>query len=74
MISFRNEFYDDVQGQRTGFATRYSSHTLGLTHWVTSDLEIRPEVRYERAYDFPAYNGGKKWYQATALVDAILHY
>lgn len=74
MISFRNEFYDDIQGQRTGFATRYSSHTLGLTHWVTPDLEIRPEIRYERAYDFPAYNGGKKWDQATALVDAILHY
>jgi hypothetical protein len=74
MISFRNEFYDDVQGQRTGFATRYSSHTLGLTHWVTPDLEIRPEIRYERAYDFPAYNNGRKYYQATALIDAILHY
>jgi hypothetical protein len=74
MISFRNEFYDDVQGQRTGFATRYSSHTLGLTHWVTSDLEIRPELRYDRAYDFPAYNDGKKYWQVVALVDAILHY
>ncbi|QAU24187.1 hypothetical protein EO087_09460 [Dyella sp. M7H15-1] len=74
MISIRNEFYDDKQGQRTGFATRYSSHTIGLTHWVTQDLEIRPELRYERAYDFPAYNGGKKNYQVTALIDAILHY
>ncbi|WP_404546232.1 outer membrane beta-barrel protein [Dyella jejuensis] len=74
MISIRNEFYDDVQGQRTGFATRYSSHTIGLTHWVSQDLEIRPEFRYERAYDFPAYNDGKKNYQVTALLDAILHY
>ena len=74
MMSIRNEFYDDEQGQRTGFATRYSSHTVGLTHWVSQDLEIRPELRYERAYDFPAYNNGKKNYQATALVDVILHY
>lgn len=74
MMSIRNEFYDDEQGQRTGFATRYSSHTIGLTHWVSQDLEIRPELRYERAYDFPAYDGGKKYYQATALVDVILHY
>jgi hypothetical protein len=74
MISIRNEFYKDAQGQRTGFATRYSSHTIGMTHWVSPDLEIRPEFRYERAYDFPAYDGGKKNYQVIALLDAILHY
>lgn len=74
MVSIRNEFYNDEQGQRTTFATRYSSHTIGLTHWVSQDLEIRPEFRYERAYDFPAYNNGKRNYQVTALVDAILHY
>lgn len=74
MLSIRNEFYNDVQGQRTGFATRYSSHTIGMTHWVSQDLEIRPELRYERAYDFPAYDGGTKYHQVTALIDAILHY
>ena len=74
MISFRNEFYNDQKGQRTGYATKYSSHTLGLTHWVSSDLEIRPEIRYEHSYDVNAYNAGKKNYQAIALVDAILHY
>lgn len=74
MLSVRNEFYRDLQGQRTGFATRYSSHTVGLTHWVSQDLEIRPELRYEHAYDFPAYDGGHKNHQTTALVDAILHY
>ena len=74
MMSIRNEFYNDEQGQRTGYATRYSSHTIGLTHWVSQDLEIRPELRYERAYDFPAYDAGRKNHQTTALVDAILHY
>ncbi|MFC3651734.1 outer membrane beta-barrel protein [Dyella humi] len=74
MMSFRNEFYNDEKGNRTGFATRYSSHTLGLTHWVTQDLEIQPELRYERSYDLNAYNGGKKDHQLTALLDAIIHY
>ncbi|UPG94424.1 outer membrane beta-barrel protein [Luteibacter aegosomatissinici] len=74
MFSFRNEWYNDQKGQRTGFATRYTSHTLGMTHWVSPDLEIRPEVRYERSYDASAYDKGNKDYQLTALVDAIWHY
>jgi hypothetical protein len=74
MISFRNEFYNDQKGQRTGYPTRYTSHTLGMTHWVSPDLEIRPEIRYEKSYDVDAYDGGRKDYQATALVDAIWHF
>ena len=74
MMSIRNEFYNDEKGQRTGFATRYSSHTIGITHWVSQDLEIQPELRYEHSYDVSAYDGGKKDYQAVALIDAILHY
>ncbi len=74
MISIRNEFYDDVVGQRTGYATRYSSHTIGLTHWVSPDLEVRPEFRYERSYDVPAYDNGRRWSQMTALMDVILHF
>lgn len=74
MFSFRNEWYDDQKGQRTGYATRYTTHTLGMTHWVSPDLEIRPEIRYEKSYDVDAYDGGRKDYQMTAVVDAILHY
>ncbi|HXP01029.1 MAG TPA: outer membrane beta-barrel protein, partial [Luteibacter sp.] len=74
MISFRNEWYNDKDGQRTGFATRYTSHTLGMTHWVSQDLEIRPELRYDHSYDVAAYDKGDKRSQVTALVDVILHY
>jgi len=74
MMSFRNEWYNDQKGQRTGYATRYTTHTLGMTHWVSPDLEIRPEIRYERSYDVDAYDHGNKGYQLTALVDAIWHY
>src|SRR5262249_14419929 len=74
MISVRNEWYNDEKGQRTGYATKYTSHTVGLTHWLSPDIEIRPEIRYEHSYDVPAYDGGKKSNQTTALVDVILHF
>ena len=31
-LAFRNEAVRDEEGQRTGFATWYSTHTLGLIH------------------------------------------
>lgn len=74
MLSVRNEWYNDEKGQRTGYATKYTSHTLGMTHWVSQDLEIRPEIRYEHSYTLPAYDGGRKSNQTTALVDVILHF
>jgi len=74
MVSFRNEWYDDKDGQRTGYATRYTSHTLGMTHWLSQDIEVRPEVRYERSYDVDAYDGGRTNHQTTALVDLIFHF
>jgi hypothetical protein len=74
MMSFRNEWYNDQKGQRTGFATRYTSHTLGMTHWVSQDLEIRPELRYDHSYDVAAYDKGDKRSQVSAILDVILHY
>ena len=74
MLVVRNEWYKDEVGQRTGFATRFTSHTVGMTHWVSPDLELRPEIRYEHSYDLAAYDGGRKRSQSTALFDAILHF
>lgn len=74
MISIRNEWYNDEVGQRTGYATRYISNTVGLTHWVSQDIEIRPELRYEHSLDVPAYDVGKKSSQTTALIDVIFHF
>ena len=73
-MSIRNEYYNDADGQRTGFATHYSSHTLGFSHWATPDLEVRPEVRFDHSYDLDAYDGGKKNNQLLAAMDVILHY
>jgi len=56
-ISFRPEFYDDVEGQRTGVKTRYTNFGIGWQHWFSPQIEIRPEVDMYHSVDGPAFNG-----------------
>jgi hypothetical protein len=70
-ISIRNEFFDDLAGQRTGTKTRYSEHLLGWGHWIGTTILLRPEMRFERAYDAPAYDNGTKKNQFTVAGDII---
>jgi hypothetical protein len=73
-VSFRNEFFDDFVGQRTGYKSRFSEHLLGWGHWVGSTVLFRPELRFERAYDSPAYNNGTRKSQLTFASDVILFF
>jgi Putative beta-barrel porin-2, OmpL-like. bbp2 len=43
----RLEFFDDPQGQRTGFAGLYSALTLGLNYQPSTSVIFRPEIRYD---------------------------
>lgn len=60
-LSFRAEFYDDLQGQRTGTRTRYTEFGVGLQHWFSPQVEIRPEVVYYRALDAKAFDGNSNY-------------
>jgi hypothetical protein len=44
-INIRGEWFDDVNGTRTGFATNYSEVTGGFNWHPIKCLEIRPEIR-----------------------------
>jgi hypothetical protein len=70
-LSIRNEYFDDIAGQRTGFKTRYTEHLIGWGHWIGSTILFRPEVRFERSYDVPAYDNGTKKNQLTLAGDVI---
>jgi hypothetical protein len=71
-LSVRNDWLDDVDGERTGFATQYASWTVGVTHDLTALTEIRPELRYERAFNGPTpYDDGTRRDQYTFSVDII---
>jgi hypothetical protein len=75
-VSVRNDYFNDPQGQRSGFATAYTSHTVGFIHYFASWLEVRPEIRYERAYmphETP-YDLGTKPSQFTIATDAIVRF
>jgi hypothetical protein len=59
-FTVRNEYFDDMKGQRTGFKSRYTEHLIGWGHWIGSTILFRPELRFERSYDMPAYDNGTK--------------
>jgi Putative beta-barrel porin-2, OmpL-like. bbp2 len=80
-ISFRPEFYDDEQGQRTGVKTRYANFGLGWQHWLSPQIEFRPEIDYDRSLNAPAFNGNPtrgvapdKTYTILGAMDMILHF
>lgn len=73
-ISVRNEYFDDIRGQRTGFKTRYTEHMISWNHWIGSTIVFRPELRYDYAYDTPAFNNGTKRGQLMFAGDMIFFY
>src|SRR5260370_1109947 len=73
-LSLRNEYFNDIKGQRNGFRTTYSEHGLSWNHWVGSTVLFRPEIRYEHAYDMPAYNTGTKKSQLMFAGDIIFFF
>jgi hypothetical protein len=81
-LTIRNEFFDDMAGQRTGTKTKYSEHLIGWGHWIGTTILLRPELRFEHSYDRPAYDSpclpcglpGTKKSQFTLASDAIFFF
>ena len=80
-ISYRAEFVDDMQGQRTGTKTRYVETGIGWQHWFSPQIEIRPEVSYYRSLDAFAFNGNanlgiapNKNFAIIGAADMIIHF
>jgi hypothetical protein len=59
-ISYRLEYFDDMQGQRTGVKTRYFETGIGWQHWFSPQIEVRPEVTFYRSFDAPAFNANNE--------------
>jgi hypothetical protein len=80
-FSFRPEYYNDEQGQRTGVKTQYVEFTFGWQHWLSPQIEFRPEIGYYRSLDRAAFNGNfnagiapTKNYTVLGAMDVILHF
>jgi hypothetical protein len=68
----RLEFFDDCQGQRTGFPGLYTVLTAGLNLKLRKDLVLRPELRFD-------YNGESRPFENkhglfTVASDIILRW
>jgi len=73
-FTVRNEYMNDKVGSRTGFATQYSEHSIGLTWWPDKIITIRPELRFDHSYDTRAYNNGRDHNQLAFVTDVIYHF
>jgi hypothetical protein len=73
-FSFRPEMYYDPQGQRTGTAATYSNFSIGWQHWLSPQVEMRPEVGYYHSYGAKAFNDGTKNYTFLFAGDLIWHF
>ncbi|WP_244562122.1 outer membrane beta-barrel protein [Bradyrhizobium lablabi] len=80
-ISYRAEFVDDYQGQRTGTKTRYIETGIGWQHWFSPQIEVRPEVSYYKSLDAFAFNGNpnlgipaNRNYAIIGAADIIIHF
>ena len=73
-VSFRSDLLNDKKGQRTGVNTKYTENTLMLSHWIGSTIQIRPEIRFDHAWDRKAYDRSTKQSQLTVATDLIVHF
>jgi hypothetical protein len=73
-FTVRNEYMNDKVGSRTGFATQYTEHSIGITWWPDKLITIRPELRFDHSYDVPAYDNGTKHSQLAFVTDVIFHF
>jgi hypothetical protein len=59
-ISFRNEWWRDEEGERSGFPGTYTSTSLGLSHNFNEVFQIRPEIGWYRNWNQPAFDLGTR--------------
>jgi hypothetical protein len=80
-FSLRTEYFNDPQGQRTGVPNAYADVAFSWQHWLSPQIELRPEISYYRALDNPAFNGDlaagivptRNW-AVIAASDIIIHF
>jgi hypothetical protein len=82
-LSLRFEFYNDMDAQRTiaVAGTRIVEFSIGVQHWLSPQIEFRPEVAFYRSLDAAAFNGNPflgqpddRSYAIIAAADLIWHF
>ena len=72
LFSFRTDYLNDFQGQRTGYATQYIGWTVGLTQLLGGVWKIRPEFRYIQSTSLTPFDNGTKNHLVMGLIDFVV--
>jgi len=72
LISFRADYLNDFQGQRTGYATQYIGGTIGITKTFGTIWKVRPEVRYVAATNATPFDNGSKMNLIMGIIDFVV--
>jgi hypothetical protein len=70
--TLRLEFFDDRQGQRTGFPGLYTAGTIGVSFKPVKWVSLRPEVRYDTNSESRPFEGRSRLF--TAAFDAVVRW
>jgi opacity protein-like surface antigen len=54
-LSWRAEYFNDINGQRSGTKTAYFNYGMGWQHWFSPTIEVRPEVAFYHSLQAPAF-------------------
>jgi Putative beta-barrel porin-2, OmpL-like. bbp2 len=73
-LTFRNEWWKDSDGERSGFASTYTSNAIGITHNFTDYFQMRPEIGYYRSWTVPAFDNGTRKNQFMLATDVTLRF
>jgi hypothetical protein len=73
-ITFRNEWWKDTDGERSGFPSTYTSNAIGLTHNFSPYFQIRPEIGYYRSWTVPAFDLGTRKNQIMGAFDVTIRF
>jgi opacity protein-like surface antigen len=81
-ISWRGEYFNDINGQRTGTKTAYFNYAMGWQHWFSPTVEIRPEIAWYNSLKAPAFETsapllggvGTKSHIAIFSADLLWHF
>jgi hypothetical protein len=73
-ITIRNEWWKDTDGERATFPGTYTSHSIGLSHNFTENLQIRPEIGFYRDWTQPSFDNGTRKNQVMAGFDFTIRF
>jgi len=75
-LNLRAEWFNDVQGTRTGVASSYEEVTIGLNFMPPPCLNFRPEIRGDFSSDpaFGTASTGLTTRQLTVGLEALMKF